>query len=154
MFKLNLKNAKDENTIHAVVRMNRQEYAALRAFMHTKDGDTAIEFPYGVQLTKRGYGWYLLKASHPRRALEKMAFAQKIIRRYLKEEEAKIDEALKFLAPTMMNPTVRAVSYSNAENVQAFGYLGMPNRESKPEPIPAPMHRLQALANKFSRAHK
>ncbi len=154
MFKLNLKNAHDVNTVHAVVRMNRQEYLSLRAYMHTKGEETTIMFPYKVTLTKRGYGWYLLEASKPTRATEKIAFARKIIRLWLKEEETKTEEALKFLMPTMMNPTVRAVSFSNAEGATAFGYLGLPNQEAKTQPIPAPLHKLQALAEKFARHPK
>jgi len=155
-FKLNLKCAKDDVTIHAVVRMNQKEYLALRKFMHCVDNSSStIWFPQGVALVKRGYGWYHLSAQTPMRAIEKMAFAQKVIRRFLKNEEAKVDEALKFLAPVMIDGSMRAVAYSTELQPNGFSYLGNP--PSVPTSVPpqaAQLSQLQALVAKFARPHK
>lgn len=156
MFKLNLKNVKDDATIHAVVRMNQAEYLALRKFMHCAEGSgSTIWFPQGVALVKRGYGWYHLSAQKPMRAIEKLAFAQKIIRRFLKDEETKVDEALKFLAPVMIDASMRAVSYSTEIRPNGFGYLGnAPQARHNMLPQAAQLSQLQALAAKFSRPSK
>lgn len=146
MFSLNLKNATDDNTICATIRMDQKTYQAMRAFMHvSKDSGSTIWFPYGVSLVKRGYGWYHLSAQSNNRAIEKMAFAKKIIRRFLKDEEDKVDEALKFLAPMMMDQAMHAVSFSQETEKPAFGYLGT----SQPAK-PASPQSLQRLASRFS----
>ncbi len=156
MFKLNLKDFKKDAAIHAVIRMNQAEYLALRKYMHCADGSgSTIWFPQGVSLVKRGYGWYRLSAQTPMRAIEKMAFAQKVIRRFLKDEESKVDEALKFLAPVMIDASMRAVSYSTEIRPNGFGYLGnMAHARPVMQPRPAQLNQLQALAAKFSRPNK
>ena len=111
--------------------------------MHAKDGEN-IKFPYGVSLAKRGFGWYRLLPAKRNRSVDKINFAVTVLKRFLKEEEAKTDEELKRLVPLMLNPGMQVTSFSAGE----FGYLGMPKLA---EPAaPAAPNKLQMLVSKFS----
>lgn len=151
--RINLKNQFNNDTIHAVIRMKRAEYLALREYMHTAAGKD-IEFPHKVHIVKHGYGWYFMAATNEHRAVEKMQFALKVIRAFQREEEAKTDEELKMWAPTMIAEGTHIASFSNAHSaVGEFGYLGVPQQHTKPQQqkAPASSDALARLAARFSK---
>jgi len=133
-------------TNHVVLRMNQKTYLALHKYMHAKEGEQ-IRFPYGTFIAKRGFGWYRLHATTDKRMTEKLEFAITCIKRFLKEEEDKIDAELKKWAPMMVNPNMQITSYSSEQ----FGYLGMPQAKEPDKPAVTALH---ALATKFNSIRK
>lgn len=144
---IRLHNQLDDEMIHAVVRMDGATHALLKKFMHCND-EVVIRFPYGVKLCSRGRGWYRVDASNATRGIEKLQFAVKLIRRFLKEEENKVDEEIKRLAPLIRNPDLRVISFSNAHSEGEYGYMDTaPERPA----LPVSTSKLNALAAKFQR---
>jgi hypothetical protein len=140
-------NAFDNEMVYAVVRMDHKTHKALKEFMHCDD-KVVIRFKHGVKLCYRGYGWYRLEASNSHRAVEKVEFALKLIRRFMRDEEAKTNEALKLLAPTIKDPDLKLVSFSNAHSEGEYGYMGI---VSDVPPPPVSTSKLNALVAKFQR---
>lgn len=145
-FQTRLRNQFDEDTVHAVVRCDQATYQALKQFMHC-DAEVGIRFPHGVRLLPRGRGWYRLEASNSHRAVEKVEFAMKAVRRFQRDQEQRTDEELKRFAPVMKDPDLKIISFSNAHSEGEYGYLGIP-----PHARPASQHKLNALVAKFGRA--
>lgn len=143
--KINFNNQFDEQTIHAKLRMNKREYQALREYMHTRPNSN-IEFPYGTQIIKRGYGWYHLASKNSKAAIRKMQFALSVIKRFLQEEEERVEEEIKKLAPIMLNINLKVVAFSEAHGPGEFTYAG-----PQLPPQPASTNQLQRLAAKFAR---
>jgi hypothetical protein len=144
---ITLRNAHNLDTIHAVARMNAKTYQALKEFMHSTD-EIAIRFPHGVGLFKRGRGWYRLEPKNAYRANEALAFAMKLIRRFLIDAERAVAEEIKRFTPIMLNPGMKVATFSNAHSEGEFGYIG---RAVPPERTPIPQHKLNALVAKFKR---
>lgn len=145
---IRLHNQNDDEMIYAVVRMDGATHALLKKFMHCTD-QIAIRFPHGVKLCSRGRGWYRLDASNAVRGVEKLQFAVKLIRRFLKEEEHKTEEEIKRLAPLLRNPDLKIVSFSNAHSPGEYGYIDTaPDRPA----LPVSTSKLNALAAKFQRS--
>jgi hypothetical protein len=142
---IKIKNRYDATTVHAVVRMDSKSHALLKQFMHCNDA-VVVRFQHGVTLTYRGRGWYRLNVSNEHRALEKLEFAVKLMRRFWREEEQHTEDALKLLAPTMIDPDLQIASFSNAHCEGEYGYLGIAS-----PPPPVPVHKLNALVQKFQR---
>ena len=140
-------NGFDNEMIYVVVRMDQKTHAALKQFMHCKD-KLAIRFPHGVKLMTRGRGWYRMDASNEHRGVEKIMFAMKAIRRFIKDEEAKVDEELKRMAPILRDPNLKIVSFSNAHSEGEYGYMGIAIQQ-KPQPVST--NKLNALVAKFQR---
>jgi hypothetical protein len=136
-----------EDTIYSTIRMNKAEYLALREYMHTKPGDD-IWFPYGTTIVKHGYGWYYMSPTCSKRAVEKMAFAHKVIKMFLAEEEAKVDAEIKRLMPTIIDIDLSVATFSNMSGSNEFGYIGAVTQR------PASEHKLAKLAAKFSKGKK
>jgi len=142
---IRLRNQFDNDTVHAVVRADAKSHAALKKFMHCKD-EIAIRFPMGVKMCSRGRGWYRIDASNEHRAVEKLMFAVKLVKRFLKEEEEAVEAQIKLLAPIMRDPGLRIVSFSNAHSEGEYGYMGAPT-----PPAPPSANKLNALVAKFQR---
>ena len=154
---VNLKNAGNDSLVHLVVRMTSDEYKALRTYMHTKDGEF-IWFPYGSFLAPRGRGWYRVVAHQDKRGCDKVDEALKIIQRFMRDEEKKVEEQIKVLAPVMIDPTLRPCAFSTSQSKGDWSYIGdpgikAPNSVPTPPQVlpPASPQRLQALAAKFAR---
>lgn len=144
---IKIKNRYDSAIVHAVVRMDGKSHALLKQFMHCKD-ELAIRFQHGVKLVYRGRGWYRLDVSNEHRALEKLEFAVKLMRRFWREEEQRTEDALKLLVPTMLDPDLKIASFSNTHCEGEYGYLGI----ATPRPAqPVPINKLNALVQKFQR---
>ena len=141
---IRLRNQLDEDTVHAVVRCDQQTFKALKGFMHCNDL-IGIRFPHGVRLLPRGRGWYRLEASNSHRAIEKLEFAMKTVKRFLREQEIRTDEAIRLFAPVMKDPDLKIVSFSNAHSAGEYGYMGVANHK------PASQNKLNALVAKFGR---
>lgn len=150
--KIHQKNCQCADTIHATIRMNKAEYCALREFMHTKDGDDIV-FPYGTTIIKHGYGWYYMSPSNSNRALDKMAYAIKIIKMFLKQEEERVEAEIKALVPIMMNVDMQVVAFSAAHSVGEFSYATERQPHKAHIPLPASQDKLQRLAARFSKPH-
>lgn len=149
---INLKNKDDADTIHAVIRMDGKTYAALRLYMKPLDrGDHAIHFSYGVSIVWRGRGWYRMECSGPARALDKLTFAIKVVKRFLADAERKTDEEIKRLRPIMMNPGLVLASFSNMHSEADWGFIGKPSPQVK---VPPTQNKLNALVAKFQRSQK
>lgn len=141
---IRLRNQLDEDTVHAVVRCDQVTYRALKEFMHC-DAEVGIRFPHGVRLLPRGRGWYRLEASNSFRAIEKLEFALKAVKRFKREQELYIEDAIRRFAPVMKDPDLKIVSFSNAHSEGEYGYMGVAQRR------PATQHKLNALVAKFGR---
>lgn len=141
---IRLRNQLDEDMVHAVVRCDHATYQALKEFMHCT-AEVGIRFPHGVRLLPRGRGWYRLEASNSHRAWEKVEFAVKAMKRFLKDQEQRTEEAIKLFAPVMRDPDLKIVSFSNAHSQGEYGYAGVPRSK------PASQHKLNALVAKFGR---
>lgn len=139
-----IRNQFDEDMVHAVVRCDQATYQALKQFMHCT-AEVGICFPHGVRLLPRGRGWYRLEASNSFRAVEKLEFALKAVKRFQREQEHHIDEAIKRFAPVMKDPDLKIVSFSNAHSEGEYGYMGRPHHK------PASQNKLNALVAKFGR---
>jgi len=145
---INLKNGSNNDTVYATVRMNKEEYVALREYMHTKEG-ADIGFPYGSVIVKHGYGWYRLLPLTAQRGIDKVLFAIKVLRRFIKDQEAKLAEEIKRYVPLMLDPALKIATFSTAHSEGEFGYLGTPQ-----PPQPASSEVLQRLATVInSRRH-
>lgn len=145
---ITLRNQFDDEMVHAVVRMDATTHAALKKYMHCKDG-VVIRFPYGVKLCSRGRGWYRVDASNATRGVEKLQFAMKLIRRFMKDEENKVDEEIKRLAPLLLNPGLRIISFSNAHSEGEYGYMGTAAQNQSTAAVST--SKLNALVSKFQR---
>ena len=142
-----VRNGFDNEMIYVVIRMDEKTHANLKRFMHCTD-KLAIRVPHGVKIMPRGRGWYRMEASNEFRGVEKIMFAMKAIKAFERDEEKKVDEELKRMAPIMRNPGLKIVSFSNAHSEGEYGYMGIV--ENKPASPPSPS-KLNALVAKFSR---
>ncbi len=156
--KINLKQADSNETVCASIRMNRKTYDALRAYMHAKEGQP-VAFPYGVILNKRGFGWYRLSPNSRTRGIEKMAFAIKVLKMFMKEEEEKVEAEIARLMPLMYDPNLKVASFSTAHGPGEWGYLGatqitnkVPDKSLDPRPLDP--NRIHSLLNKFAPVNK
>jgi hypothetical protein len=132
---------------NASLRMNKAEYIALREYMHTADEEN-VKFPYGVQIIKRGFGWYFMAPEGNNRKEDKMTFALKVLRRFIKDEEEKIEDEIKKLMPTVLSSVdLRVAAFTGNE----FSYVS--ERHAATTATPAPIHKLQQLAAHFSKGY-
>ena len=97
--KIHLNNAKNPSTIYASIRMDRKTYQALCKYMHCSGPD--IELPM-AKITKRGYGWYRLVATCKNQVIERMAFAIKLLQRFMRD-----------LEPVKVSPYRKVLAYSS-----------------------------------------
>jgi hypothetical protein len=118
--------------------------------MHIKAGETIV-FPYGARIVKRGRGWYRLIPNNTNRAIDKLNFALKVIRMFMKEQEEAVEAEIKKLIPVVLNIDLRVASFSNAHSSGEFGYLS--DRQPPQQPKPAPAQSLQKLVAKFAARH-
>jgi len=139
---LTIKHANNPDIVHAVVRMNQKEFLSLAKYMHTPVGRT-IEFPYRTKLTVRGRGWYRLVVDSAHKAVENIRLAVSICKRFLKEEEEKVEAAVKSLMPQVLHNT-QLVAFSNYHSNGDRVYIAQAAR-------PATQNQLQVLASKFGR---
>lgn len=150
---IRIRNTFDNDTVHGVVRMDSKTHRALKEFMHCKD-PLFIRFPHGVKLAYRGRGWYRVEASNSLRGVEKVEFAMKAIRAFIRDDEKKVEEAIKQMVPIMRDADLKIVSFSNAHSEGEFGYMGLA-RDKPQTHTPVPSSKLNALVSKFQRApHK
>lgn len=148
---ITLKSQFNQDLIHAVVRMDERNHKALKQYMHCKD-EIAIRFPGNVALFHRGRGWYRLECvGHNYNAEQRMAFAIKVIRKFVVDAERKTTEELKRLTPIMLNPGLKVASFSNAHSEGEFGYIG---KAVPKERMSVPQHKLNALVAKFARPQR
>lgn len=87
---------KSHNTV--TVRMNCEEHKALRAYMHTEDGEQ-VGFPRNVQLNRQGFGWYKLVSNSEYEAVGKLRLAINILYKAGKEFKARTREDAKAKRP-------------------------------------------------------
>lgn len=139
-----LRNQTNEDTVHATVRCDKQSFMKLKQFMHCK-AEIGICFPYGVRLLPRGRGWYRLEASSSTRAFEKVVFALKTIKRFVRELEQHNREIRIRTLPLERDPDLRIVSFSAYHSDGEYGYAGTPQLR------PATKQQLSALAAKFAK---
>lgn len=138
--KYSLKNNGDDEMVYATLRMTQKEFKDLYNYMHCKGEQ--ILFPYGAHVTVRGRGWYRIVKDSAYRASDAINFAIKAIRRFLKEEEEKVEEALRLLMPAVLSNT-QLSAYSNFHSAADLTYLGVERKTPS-------MHKLQALVSKFT----
>lgn len=109
----NLKNAHNNETVYATVRLNRAEFAELSKYMHQADATKEILFPQNTQLIKIGFGWYRIICESIYSTVAKVTFALKVLHGFAKHltnqarDEAKITEEIrKFLNPQPVTLTL------------------------------------------------
>lgn len=140
---INIHHTDSDFLVHAKVRMNRQTFEALRSHMHGDPKKNEIDFPGGVRLIKYGYGWYKLTGTHLYKGVEKLQFAAKLIYRFYKEEEARVEQEIKALLAKPA-PALHQISII-AQPV----YPVRVERRSEPR-TDASVGQLQALASHFN----
>lgn len=157
-------NAASNDTIFAVVRLNKEQHAGLKAYMSAlQDSSTDIVFPYGAHLVKQGYGWYRLVARNEIRGVDKVMGALKIIKRWYAElldaeDKARSEEIMRLMPAVLSQTHVVAHaaegSYMYAGHNAETGALQMMPAEVKP----ADPQRLGFMASrlnaKYSSNHK
>lgn len=149
-FQITLKSQFNQDLAHAVARIDGGHHKRLKSYMHCRD-EIGICFPGNVKLLSRGRGWYRLECmGHNHNAEQRLQFAMKIIRRFLIDDEKRINEELKLMAPMMKDPGLRVASFSNAHSEGEYGYIGRSTKTEQSYPQVASAHRLQALARKFN----
>lgn len=116
---INLKNANNNDTVYATVRMNKAKYREFRSYMHCSDDKSNIVMPYGVHFVKVGFGWYRIVPLNENRAIDKVKFAITILNRYQRELEKVQAEEIRRLLLISMNPGTEAIAYCDSHYVVA-----------------------------------
>lgn len=99
-------NIKNSGT-YATIRMTQEEYKELRVYMHTEE-HKQISFPYGAFIATRGRGWYRITSANFKRVVDKIQFAVRTVRQFIKERLIEIAKTSR-----MTNRGLKAVAYSS-----------------------------------------
>lgn len=95
------------DTAYVSIRLCRQEWQSLRAFMHTKEEFPNIGFPGGVRLFYRSHGWYRMGVVNPLDIVKKLKSTMGVLRRWYREyHQMQINETRLLLMkarPELMN---------------------------------------------------
>lgn len=148
-------NLHSDDTVYASVRICGAEHAELRKWMHTHPDQQFVSFPHGVRLTYRSKGWWRLTPSNTFRAVEKVKQALVIIRKFAREYQQSLMAELR-RELVMSNPALQAVAFVADPTMINGGeyHVRDKNTNSALVPVtqfaPAPVEKLQALAERFS----
>lgn len=147
------KNANDPFRISVSVRLNAEQYQAVREFMHTEQHETQVMFPREASLAKVGCGWYILRPRNDYMARETLTTAIRIITKAIFMQEQK-----SFAAKFQDNPSGNTLRQGHKTQAFVDGkfVLSLPANpiENSKEKRAASITQLQALVSKFGPSHR
>lgn len=133
----------NDETAIVSIRLNKTELQSLRDFMHTHTEN--VMFPRGVELHRRGMGWYRLEALNDYDAVVKLRCALGIIKRWYFEFKEAVRRDRQVQAARDQGMVVQSF-HSDTNSFQ----IRTRQERSQSAPLPATSHQLQALVAKFS----
>jgi len=139
----------NDDTAYVTVHLSADEYKHLREWKHTADGQI-VDFPHGVLLLKRGFGWYRLDVTKTFRAVDKLKVALSLLRAWKRDYDAAVAQEIRLLL-VQMNPTLQVKAYNSDTNT--FHVQDQKTRQVAPMHTIARPEKLHALAEKFSSRH-
>jgi hypothetical protein len=149
----------NDETATVTVRLNKDELAALRLYMHTPNHFKNIGFPDNVRLFYRSKGWYTLRAMNSRRACEKLKIALAIVRRFARSYEATVRQDAQVVAVHHDKPNMQVVAFVDrgplageylARQLNVDPFDQKPSKlQSLQKVQPASKDQLQALLKRF-----
>jgi hypothetical protein len=139
----------NDDTAYVTVHLSADEYKHLRQWKHTEDGQL-VDFPHGVRLYKRGFGWYRLDVTKNFRTIDKLRTALTLLKAWAYSYKQAVAQEIRLLM-VQQNPSLQVKAYNSDTNT--FHVQHRRSGAVQPLRAPAKPEQLQALARKFAHSH-